>query len=52
MIQDDQDWKTLQEQLRLSTIRSKNKPSVCVTFDLETMEGHKNRKRVGLSFIF
>jgi len=51
LIQDDQDWKTLQQQLCEHTVRSRNKASVFVVFDLETMEGYKNRKRVSISVI-
>ncbi|KAF9471430.1 hypothetical protein BDN70DRAFT_571699 [Pholiota conissans] len=46
VIQDDQDWKALQGQLEAHVSRPKSKlNTIAVTFDLDSMEGYKNRKR-------
>ncbi|KIL54227.1 hypothetical protein M378DRAFT_19111 [Amanita muscaria Koide BX008] len=46
VIEDDKDWKNLQDQLRAAVSRPRCKTNtVCVMFDLDSMDGYKNRKR-------
>ncbi|KAF9472995.1 hypothetical protein BDN70DRAFT_967282 [Pholiota conissans] len=46
VIQDDQDWKALQRQLKAHVSRPKSKlNTIAVPFDLDFMERYKNRKR-------
>ena len=47
VIQDDSDWNMMQVQLWEQVRRTKGKlNTICVTFDLDTMEGFKNHKQV------
>ncbi|KIM42229.1 hypothetical protein M413DRAFT_10427 [Hebeloma cylindrosporum] len=44
--QDDADWKMVQDQLHAQVIRTKGRlESICVSFDLDQMDGYKNHKR-------
>ena len=45
--QDEADWKMVQNQLRAQVMRTKGRlESICVSFDLDQMDGYKNHKRV------
>jgi len=47
IIQDDSDWDMMKAQLRQQVRRTKGKlDTICVTFDLDLMEGYKNRKQL------
>ncbi|KAF8968731.1 hypothetical protein BDZ97DRAFT_1755029 [Flammula alnicola] len=47
VIQDDADWHMMQVQLRQQVRSTKGKlNTICVTFDLDTMEGFKNRRQL------
>jgi hypothetical protein len=51
MVQDEQDWSTLQDQLRTLIMRPRSKlNTICIAFDLDTMSGFKNHKRVSLYY--